>query len=175
MLDRKSTIVVATLALLLCIQCPNSGVAREYPRTVSSPTFCAYSEVAGAGLTLWSVHTELTVFRFSHDTSGLGILHSLRLSVGYDVAGYVLPVAAKFILLESSHHIETGLGVTFPLKVRSNQDVFPQQSAAGVGILGYRFEPQNGGLLLRATINPWIDLSTLNGGLIFGFSLGVAI
>ncbi|CAN5505525.1 hypothetical protein BH10BAC6_BH10BAC6_09510 [soil metagenome] len=145
-------------------------------RNVTSPTFSIYSETGGAGLSLWSIHGELTAFRFKHNPSAMGIHHSLRLSIGCSVDGSFLPVAAKYILLESTHHIETGLGVTFPLKARGGQDGFPEHSAVGVFILGYRFEPQDGGLLLRVNISPFIDLSTGNTTLFFGgFSIGVSL
>lgn len=148
-----------------------NGVKRD----VTSPTFCVYSEIGGAGLSLWSVHGELTVFSFNHDTDGLGIHHSLRLSAGYSVNGNFLPVAAKYILLESNHHIETGFGVTFSMKARGGHDALPESSAVGVFIFGYRYEPQDGGLVIRANLSPWIDLSTGSGNFFFGFSIGLAM
>jgi len=151
---------------------PTIRHVRERP--VESPTIGFYSEMGGIGLSLWSIHLEYTVFRFNHNPTSLGLSHSIRASAGYSIDGYRLPLSVKYILLESSHHIETGLAVTFPLKYQSVNDAFPNNTAVGMFTLGYRYEPQDGGGQFRVYYSPWFDLTTGTVHSWAGLSLGFA-
>jgi hypothetical protein len=183
-----ATITIVVLLLSHSICC-GSSFSRDYQadsvkahrvrnvrKYVQSPSLCLYAEMFGAGAGMLSIHGEVTAFRFPHNPDGLGICHSLRFSVGYVVQELFLPIAAKLILFESDHHLETGIGLTFPLKDRGGSDGYPAAAAMGVFILGYRYEPQEGGFLFRVNYSPFIDTSTGEvASFFFGLSLGFAI
>lgn|GEM_PF-2519059 len=145
-------------------------------RVVTSPSICLYAEMYGAGAGMVSIHGEATAFRFTHKTDGFGLYHSLRFSIGYSLDGFFLPIAAKFILFESDHHLETGIGLTFPIRDRGGADGYPAAAAMGIFILGYRYEPQAGGFLFRVNYTPVIDTKTGEiNSFFYGLSIGIAL
>lgn len=145
-------------------------------KKVASPLFSLYGEFGGTGLSTFSLHGELTLFRFNRNKPDVTWAHSLRASVGVSVFDpYFLPVSLKLILLDSRHHIETGAGLSFLLKDRPGNDFYPATSPVGLVILGYRYEPQDGGGQIRVFMSPWYEFETQSVEFWFGLSFGVGV
>lgn len=122
---------------------------------------------------MFSIHGELTVFRFNRSTSGITWVHSLRASVGFFLERDYLPVAQKLTLLDSRHHIETGLGLTFHLRSKPEGGFFPTTSPTGLMPFGYRYEPLDGGGQIRVFVSHWYEFETRKLQFWCGLSLGV--
>jgi hypothetical protein len=144
-------------------------------KKVASPLFSRYGEFGGTGLSTFSIHGELTLFRFKQNKPDITWAHSIRASVGISIDQYFLPVSLKLILLDSRHHIETGVGLSFLLKDRPENDFYPATSPVGLVILGYRYEPQDGGGQIRVFLSPWYEFETQSVEFWFGLSFGVGI
>lgn len=141
----KLSSYVATLALLF-------GVGHA-PQVQAQPTVSLGMHAMGMGLHWLGLTAEVNVFR--PDT--VGLLRSLNIAVGFGApmrnASYV-PVEARAVLFSGSSHVEASVGVSIQVLYRdtSFKSTFVHLSSAPLvpgALVGYRFEPDSGGLLLR--------------------------
>ncbi|HLP28421.1 MAG TPA: hypothetical protein VK147_07265 [Candidatus Didemnitutus sp.] len=171
-------IVLGFLIMTASVLCHTSSRAQTTTgdTKVASPLFGWYAEFGGTGLSTFSIHGELTLFRFNRNKPDITWAHSVRASVGLSVFDpYFLPVSLKLLLLDSRHHIETGVGLSFLLKDRQRNDFYPATSPVGFVILGYRYEPQDGGGQIRVFMSPWYEFETQSVEFWFGLSFGVGV
>jgi len=84
--------------------------------------------------------------------------------------GGSVPVMAKYLAGGGDHRAEVGLGVwLFP-------SMAPDVRVAGAGTLGYRYQPQAGGVMFRTTLTPglWRHQGRTRSNGLLGVSLGYA-
>jgi len=148
---------------------------------VTSPIVTSYLEMAGPAQSWLSAHVEYCAIRFRHEYLDNAISHSLRLSAGISVLPvdrYYLPLGLRYLMFESSSHLEVGVGASILLSEVNGSEGFKTRFPASPVLLtfnaGYRFEPQTGGVQLRIAYTPVYEFTTGTFYSGFGFSLGVA-
>ena len=68
-----------------------------------------------------------------------------------------IPISYNWLLGKKSHHLELGIGLT-SLVVNPNSNMVSDFYTYLTPKIGYRFQRPNGGLFLRATATPMIDI-----------------
>jgi hypothetical protein len=137
----------------------------------------AFLEVAGNG-GLYSINYERIVV--DHFTLRLGFA---TWNLGDDLGGgktgiVTLPVLANLLLGRKKSKLEVGVGFLFGREKSNNQrsSIFDL-----TGVIGYRYQPRNGGFMFRVGITPFYVLNgaddpypgaglTLSGGLSVGYN-----
>jgi hypothetical protein len=135
---------------------------REPPRTAFN---ALYVELLGAGV-IYSLNYDRMFGDFSARV-GVGYYSSSDRAYSsdgrtYDVANSFLavPLSVSYLGIGSKQHIfELGAGLTVYRYRGSRPDIFFDTSdgdtgVIGVGTIGYRLQPLNGGFFLRAGVNP---------------------
>jgi hypothetical protein len=70
---------------------------------------------------------------------------------------YGIPISYNWIFGKKSHHLEVGIGLT-SLIVNPNSNMVSDFYTYLTPKIGYRYQRPNGGLFLRATVTPMIDI-----------------
>lgn len=137
-----------------------------------------YYELGGTGYGVFSLNYErlITINQTVSFAPGLGVSISkvIHVSNSYNFGDYqfFIPLQANFIFGRNKHHFETGIGM--PVAIRNdNYGESKYGLIGGIYVLrfGYRYQPKDSGLLLRASVNPtWMGLvPTIMAGLSIGY------
>jgi len=79
-------------------------------------------------------------------------------SMGFGDGVYCgIPISYNWLLGKKSHHLEVGIGLT-SLVVNPNSNMWSDFYTYLTPKIGYRYQRPNGGLFLRATATPMIDI-----------------
>lgn len=150
---------------------------------VKSPTMAMYFESGGPALSILSGNFEFTLLRLRPWPSTFPIVQSLRVSAGASIVPVSFayaPFLLKLILFESSSHIEIGGGISLFLFNTTNfdpndgiRDDFGKKPIIS-GIVGYRYEPIDGGFMFRVGYTPFYSLATRKYEPIFAIAVGHA-
>ena len=133
-----------------------------------------YAEFAGQSYLL-SVNYDRMLFNTTpHNIAlraGLGVWANINFSSTRDESGVVIPLNASYVY-GSNHKFELGLGITFAPNVTLHDGTNHIHDLSITGIIGYRYQPIDGGFLFRGGMVPILG----DEGIIesFGLSLGIA-
>ena len=143
-----------------------AGAAAQEPAGDSTARNAVYVEALGNGL-VYSLNYEREV----------APRWWLRLGAGWVGSGGAFPVTASYLAGTAPHHLEIGAGpllVVWPDFGDEAGDLGSTggTSLLGTGTVGYRYQPQEGGLMFRIGATP---VFSLEGLLVWaGVSLGYA-
>jgi hypothetical protein len=141
-----------------------------------------YVEIIGSGL-VWSINYDNLVSNHVALRAGVGYLGLGTSSSGTNYQSVTasiltIPLTASYLFSSdgpplSSHKFELGAGLTLV----SISGSFSSFSTSGFGligtaILGYRYQPADGGVLFRADVTPWFGSGAflIAGGLSIGYT-----
>ncbi|MEO0162125.1 MAG: hypothetical protein ABIL74_07620 [candidate division WOR-3 bacterium] len=83
---------------------------------------------------------------------------TFRVGLGVSL-GYTVPISANFITgIETSHHFEVGVGLTYGRIISLLADEVDDIILVPTGVLGYRYQPKNGGFVFRGGFTPWVPI-----------------
>ncbi|HLP28140.1 MAG TPA: hypothetical protein VK147_05820 [Candidatus Didemnitutus sp.] len=160
------------LFLLLCqpiVALSQENVHNDYDTVypVVSSLFNTHAELGGTPFSWLAIHAEGTVFRFDEVQGEIGLHHSVRVSVGATVipfSGYYVPVNVKYLMLDSDHHIEIGVGAAFLVaNIDTSSSDAPTTPPSSIVLnvnCGYRYEPRRGGFQFRIGFSPYYEVAT---------------
>ncbi|MCX7879768.1 MAG: hypothetical protein N2517_03815 [Ignavibacteria bacterium] len=126
-----------------------------------------YSNIFGSDFKRNVLYFQLFGEGIGVSLNGETRLHSnavLRIGLSWFVVASGIPVSLSYISgVNSSHHLELGLGFNFAdvsavkrlLDPENTLDI-PNQIVIPFGIVGYRLQPKNGGFVFRASFTPLI-------------------
>jgi hypothetical protein len=133
------------------------GTAR--PDVITAPN-ALYVEILGSGI-IPSINYDRMLTNNFAGRIGLGYLPlgSVINSNGNSLSASITTIPATiswFPFGATSSKLEIGAGIVYASIVAKEFDKADEGSALGyTEILGYRFEPPNGGFVLRVAITPW--------------------
>lgn len=163
------------LAFAALVALPGPPAAAQTPWTPFTARNSVYLEAGGNAL-LYSVNYERLVIGNLSARVGVSAIPGWFPWVeGDDGAGLVMvPVLASVMFGPGNHHFEVGGGATFG---NASVDIGDLEGSEhwvyGSGMIGYRYQRPEGGLVFRATMTPLfievLDISTLP---MIGLSLG---
>jgi hypothetical protein len=132
-----------------------------------------YTEGAGTGFSLISVHGEILISESTKQNE------QIRASIGIggaDMGHGSIPVYLKSILFGPENWLEIGAGITYIHTFVEGNPIFPTSAGRvypGM-IFGYRQQDRLGGFLFRLTFNPKVDIDGREILFGAGMSLGWA-
>ncbi len=107
-----------------------------------------YIEIVGQSVGLFSLNGD---YRFHPN-------FTFRIGFGWAIFGYSVPTSINVITqAKKSHHLEVGLGPVY-LEGASLFGGERSREIVLTGFLGYRYQPKDGGLVLRIGFTPWLDI-----------------
>ena len=122
---------------------------------------CIYIESSGPGL-LVSANYDA---RFLKGNNGLGYRVGVGFFYLFDDFMFSLPAQINYLIGSKSKYLELGLGITYASKTSIYNGL------STTSLLGFRYQPINGGFNFRIFISPLINKQEFNP-LWAGFSLG---
>ena len=145
------------------------------------PTFAAYAEAGGPALSYLSGHVELAILSGTELLGHHSLIQSVRLSGGVTVlpmSWFYAPFMIKMLFFDTLHHFEVGAGVSVFLYDISGFD--PNDGIRDdlgrnplfATTIGYRFEPPDGGFMLRIGYTPFFSFASEQWEFFFGISAG---
>jgi hypothetical protein len=178
MSTQRSCIAILFISLFSIISLNTHGQAIKVSKTDSIQLHRAQSvfiEIGGAGL-FFSANYDT---RFSQRRDGLGG----RLGLGWghlmNTVFVTVPFQLNYLVGGRSHFFEAGAGATYmhlnnpyfgnPL-IGHDPEVMINSNVVATTTIGYRYQPFNGGLNLRASFNPMLFEGTIVPD--FGLSVG---
>jgi hypothetical protein len=139
-------------------------------------TQAVYSELGGESMWL-SINYDR---RFNKTNDGLGFRMGVGSNLGSRPSGITIPVGVNWLGGRRGNFVELGAGITwfsmtgldFNHRYNLGNKTYQQDERSLLGnlVLGYRRQPKNGGLSLRAGIAPFAGAGTT--GMVPYFGLG---
>jgi hypothetical protein len=142
----KTSIIICLLIFLILSMYPPQGKVTAQSNSsgdiVTAPN-AMYVELLGQGVALSANYERMLFATTPHNISlraGFGIW------VGIESGGVVVPIDASY-LFGSNHKLEIGIGFAF---ISGRYDY----NAASFALIGYRYQPIDGGFLIRVSFTP---------------------
>ncbi len=146
--DRVKCLCIA-LTLCLASLSGTASAQTEYSSNKVTAPNGLYVEVFGQGYFPTANYERLLIISTPHNVAlrvGVGVW------IGLGGSGFVFPLSASY-LLGSNHKVEVGAGIVF---VSGNSE---DELAAGAfsALIGYRYQPIDGGFIFRIGFTPLVD------------------
>lgn len=97
-----------------------------------------------------------------------------RVGFGFALLGYTVPVMINFLMFPSPHHLEFGIGIAPGEFAVLLPGTTPRPVVLLGAHIGYRYQPPQGGVLLRLGFTPLLHPESLTllpwGGLSLGWA-----
>ncbi len=162
----KSLLVALFIAAITVSFAETPATQQELPETHDDASIrdAVFGEVAGNGMLL-SLNCEKFVTRDFGIRIGIGTLTGEHVAV---------PLMFNYYR-GRRYKLELGVGFVFLPRWNSNLSVGKEGSAVISSTVGLRFQPEDGGVLLRFSFTPYHDLAYNRFHLYGGLSLGLAL
>lgn len=166
----RRTLTAVLIAGLLVAFGPADAYGQADPSPELESQHAAYFELGGNGL-LYTLNYD---YRHNADWGGRA---GLMRAGGFGATLTVIPAMGNYLmeLGSSSHNLELGAGLMYlGVSLDAGEEEafgFSDNSVAGTGTVGYRYQPLDGGVVFRGGLTPYVGAGT---GVWLGLSVGYA-
>lgn len=165
--------ILSLTFILLAITVTSTGQEVNHSKNT------VYYELGGTGWGIFSLNYDrlIPINETVSFAPGLGmsISNFVSTSYTYHIGDYqfFIPWQANFIFGRTNHHFETGIGMPIAIWTEKyGEQKFGLRGEVYVLRFGYRYQPNDSGIIVRASINPtwFVTMPFIMAGLSIGYS-----